>query len=121
MNQDKIVREHLENLLKGEMAHMPFSEAVKDFPVEKINEKAPHVDYTFWHLVEHLRRTQNDILNFMINPNYKELEWPKDYWPSQDAQATEKDWQNSVAQFEDDLVKIIELIKDEKNDLYAKI
>src|SRR5438270_12068392 len=114
MDQDKVLREHLVKLLEGGLAHMSFADAVKDFPIERINEKATNVTYSFWHLVEHLRITQADILDFMINPKYIELEWPKDYWPEVDEKALEKDWQESVEKFISDLDKIIELISDEK-------
>lgn len=118
---EQTVREQVVALLQGGQAHMPFADAVKDFPKDGINIRPPHVDYTFWHLVEHIRITQKDILDFCINSNYKELEWPKDYWPEKDAEATYEQWQESVQQFEDDLQAMIKLVKDPKIDLSAKI
>ncbi|MFN8372692.1 MAG: hypothetical protein U0694_07420 [Anaerolineae bacterium] len=48
-----------------------------------MNVKPPHVEYTPYHLVEHLRICQWDILDYMRNPNYKEMPWPAGYWPTQ--------------------------------------
>src|SRR3712207_9363395 len=62
MNHDQVVREHLLYLLRGGGAHMSFDDAVADFPLELVNVKPPNVPYTPWHLVEHLRITQWDIL-----------------------------------------------------------
>jgi hypothetical protein len=115
------VREQVVSLLRGGQAHMPFAEAVKDFPKDGITIRPPHVDYTFWHLVEHIRITQHDILDFCLNPEYKELEWPKDYWPDKDAEATYEQWQESVKQFENDLQAMIELVQNPDTDLSAKI
>lgn len=104
------IKEHVLNLLQGGMAHMTFSDAVAEFPEDQINTFPPNVEYTFWHLVEHLRITQWDILEYMKNPDYNELEWPKDYWPAKDAKATKEEWDTSVASFEKDLAEIIALI-----------
>src|SRR5260221_3125356 len=101
--KDQGVREQVVKMLESGMAHMGFEEAVKDFPLAKINSRAPKVEYTFWHLIEHLRLTQVDILEFITNPNYKEPSWPKDYWPKPSAKASSKDWENSVKQFNADL------------------
>ena len=42
------LRRQLAELLDGVGAHMPFEEAVADFPDEGINLAAPNVDYTAW-------------------------------------------------------------------------
>ena len=64
---------------------MPFDEAVADFPDDAINRRPPNVDYTPWHLLEHLRLTQADILDYVTNEAYVEPSWPADYWPARDA------------------------------------
>ncbi len=74
-------RRQLLRLLQGKGAHMTFEEAVKYFPTEDINLKPPNIPYTPWRLLEHLRITQGDILDYIKNPNYKYLKWPQEYWP----------------------------------------
>lgn len=120
MDQDKMLRQKLINNLHSE-SHMPFEEAVVDFPEKFINAKAPNVDYTLWHLIEHIRITQWDILDFSKNPNYKEIEWPKDYWPAKNAKASKAKWNQSVTAVKNDLDAMIALVSDPQNDLYAKI
>src|SRR5438045_1022435 len=63
-----IMRTQLVHLLRGEDAHMTFDEAVADFPAWAINERAPNVEYTPWHLVEHVRLTQWDMLHYIEDP-----------------------------------------------------
>lgn len=118
---DAFLREQLVNFLQGAQAHMPFAEAVKDFPLEHINDVFPNGEYTFWHLLEHIRFTQKDILDFLVDPSYKEPEWPKDYWPEGDLKATPDDWQHTIEEFEKDLQQLIELVQDKKIDLSAKV
>jgi hypothetical protein len=121
MNQDKLLQEHLLNLLKGGNAHMTLIEAVKNFPASKMNVIFPNGEYSSWHLLEHIRRTQSDILNFIINPNYKELKWPKDYWPQRQEKATQKDWDKTLKLFDKDIKTLEKITSDPKTDLYAKI
>jgi len=121
MNQDKLIREQLLNLLKGGNAHMTLIEAVKNFPVSKMNVTFPNGEYSSWHLLEHIRRTQSDILNFIVNSNYKELKWPKDYWPQSQEKATQKDWDKTLKLFDKDIKALEKIISDPKTDLYVKI
>ena len=81
MENDQALRQHLVNLLRVRQAHMSFDDAVKDFPSDKMNTKPPNVPYTCWHLIEHLRITQWDILDYIRNPNYQYMEWPKSKSP----------------------------------------
>ena len=73
---DGVVRARLLRLLDGEGAHMSFQEAVADFPADLRNVEPPNVPYTPWAVVEHIRFTQHDILDYLINPDYEEPTWP---------------------------------------------
>jgi hypothetical protein len=115
------LRQQLVRLLDGVDAHMPFEDAVANFPDEAMNERPPNVGYTPWHLVEHLRLTQWDILDYVTNPAYVEREWPRDYWPNPSATATRADWDASVAGFLADRAAIRSLLLDEDRDLFAVI
>lgn len=121
MSDVEILREYLLKLLDSKLAHMPFSQAVADFPEDKINSRPPNVTYTFWHLLEHLRITQWDVLDYIRNPNYKYIEWPKDYWPATDATTDVAGWRRSVEQFESDLEAIRDIVRDPSTDFYAQI
>ena len=116
-----VLRDRLLALLRAEGAHMTFAEAVADFPDAQINARPPNVEYTFWHLIEHLRLTQADILEYLTRADYEEREWPKDYWPARAAQATRQDWDATVASFQRDLAAIAALVADEKTDLFAPV
>ena len=39
--------------------------AVAEFPAWAINQRAPNVEYTPWHILEHLRITQWDMLSYI--------------------------------------------------------
>ncbi len=118
---DTLLRDQLSNFLTTAQAHMTLEEAVKDFPISHINDIFPNGTYTFWHLLEHIRRTQIDILDFIINSRYKEPHWPNDYWPSEKEKATEKDWEKTISLFEKDLKALKKIVNDPKTDLEAKV
>jgi hypothetical protein len=121
MNIDKLTRDELVFQLLTGHAHMTFEDAVKDFPEAKMNTLFTNGDYTFWHLLEHIRRTQADILNFMVNPDYEEPKWPDDYWPAKDKKATKKDWDTTIKGFLKDRKSLQKIVEDPKTELYAKL
>jgi hypothetical protein len=121
MPDDKALRQHLIKLLSGGDAHADFDSVVKDFPVELRGKTPRGAEHSPWQLLEHLRIAQWDILDFSTNPDYKTMEWPKEYWPTTAAPPDPKAWDKSVHAFRKDLKAMCALVEDEKTDLYAKI
>jgi hypothetical protein len=118
---DDVVRQQLLALLRGGQAYMPFDQAIADFPVEHMNTYPPQVPYTPWHILEHLRLSQWDILEFIRNPAHVSPDWPEGYWPARDAQADAQIWANTIAAFQADLRALEALVADPATDLYAQI
>jgi len=121
MDKELVLRENLEALLTGEYARMSFDDAVKDFPMSRINDDMPNSDRSPWHLLEHLRLAQEDILDFIKNPNYQDKSWPEGFWPPIGKKATPADWRKSVADFRRDFGELIAMVKDPRTDLYREI
>jgi hypothetical protein len=118
---ESLIRQELVNFLTIEQAHMQFEEAVKDFPLAHINTRPNNLEYSFWHLLEHIRLCQWDILDYCINPNYKTMEWPREYWPVRDAKTDEAGWKKTVSDYLADRAALINIIQDPKTDLYKAI
>jgi len=121
MNTDQSLRKHLIELLDGGHAHATFDKIVGDFPAELRGEVPQGLPHSAWMLLEHLRITQWDILDFSRNPKYKELKWPEDYWPKEPSPPSADAWNQSIKSFHDDLEAMKKLINDPKTDLFAKI
>ncbi len=111
------LRTQLLSLLDGKGAHMTFEEAVADFPAEAMNERPPNVGYTPWHLVEHLRLTQRDMLEYVTDAGYRPRSWPHDYWPDPQTETTPEGWAASVSGFLDDRAALRALVADPDGDL----
>jgi hypothetical protein len=121
MNQDQALRKHLLELLDGGQAHATFDDVVADFPSKFRGEKPAGLPHSGWMLVEHLRITQGDILDFSRNRKYAAIKWPDDYWPKSPAPPSEAAWDKSIKSFRDDLNAMKKLVNDPKTDLFAKI
>jgi len=116
-----ILRKQLLQLLSGRNAHFTFEDAVKDFPIEAINQLPPNVSYTPWHLIEHLRIAQWDIFEFMRNPGHVSPKWPEGYWPNPEDMAGEVEWLESLSRFRQDLRAVEAIASDLNIDLQAEL
>jgi hypothetical protein len=121
MNQSDILREHLVKLLEWEDAHVNFDTAVDGIPPPLQRVRPEGLPYSPWELLEHMRLTQNDILNFCRNRDYKAPKWPDEYWPKTTSPPTPNDWQESINAFRADRHSLQSLVADPALDLYAKI
>jgi hypothetical protein len=121
MPNDQVLREQILQLLTGRNAHYTFEDAVADFPMEAINRRPPNVAYTPWHLVEHLRIAQWDILEFMRDPDHISPEWPKGYWPDPQAATNPAGWQQSLDRFRADLAAVESMVRDPELDITAEL
>ena len=115
------LRKHLADLLRMKGAHVNLEAAVADFPVALRGVKPQGAPHTAWQLLEHLRIAQEDILDFSRNPKYREKKFPDDYWPATEAPPSEKAWDASIQQFQNDLKQMQDLVADTRLDLLAKI
>lgn len=121
MDTDRQLRTQLARLLTVRQAHIDFEDAVADFPAEHINTRPPNCDYTFWHLLEHLRICQRDILDYIVAEDYIWPTFPDDLWPDQAATTDMADWQQTIADFLADRQVLVDLINDPAVDLFAPL
>lgn len=118
---DEALRDHLVRLLTWEDAHVSYDAAVKDLAPELRGKKPDTAAYSPWQVLEHLRLTQWDILDFCRNPDYQEREWPKDYWPEAADPPNAGAWDESVRSYQRDRGEMVKIANDKSIDLFAKI
>ncbi len=121
MNQDTVIKKQLLFLIRGGNAHTPVKRAIAQFPINLINKKTPNVSYTPWELLEHLIIAQDDIIQFIKNPNYVSLEWPEGFWCKENGTADDTKWKLSAEKFFKGIDEMEKFIKDESVDLFAPI
>ena len=117
---DRALREQLARTLDWGDAHATFDDAVEGIPPERRGDVPEGLPYSPWQLVEHLRITQRDILDF-CRPGYQELSWPDDYWPSEAAPADADAWDRSIASYREDRKALKDLAVDASVDLLSPV
>lgn len=121
MTQIDALRAQLAAILDWQDAHATFDAAVDGIPPEMRGLQPEGLPYSPWQLVEHLRITQWDILDFCRNPDYQEIHWPDDYWPS-DAEPPSADaWEESLRGYRTDREVLKAMAVDPNVDLFARI
>ena len=115
------IRDHLAHLLEWGEAHATFEVAVADLPPDLRGRTPAGLPYSPWQLVEHLRITQHDILDFCRNPGYQELDWPGEYWPTSAAPPSAKAWDESLGRYREDRAALQALARDPAVELTARI
>lgn len=120
MAPDAALRAHLVRLLLWRDAHVGFDAAVKGIPPRLRGTVPGGQRHSAWQLLEHLRLTQADILDFCVNPRYAERRWPEDYWPAAAAPRGPQ-WSRSLAAYRKDRGALQALARKRSLDLFARI
>src|SRR5690606_26001481 len=116
---EEALRSHLARMLVWGDAHATFEKSVEGLHADLcgvVPEGAPH---SAWQLLEHLRLTQRDILEFCRNPAYQEPQWPDDYWPDSAAPPGDNAWDASITAFLRDRDELVKMAEDPAVDLFA--
>jgi hypothetical protein len=121
MDREAILRDHFSRVLAWQEAHGTFDAAVEGIPSSHRGRVPQGLPYSPWQLLEHLRITQHDILDFCRNPDYAELRWPDDYWPKSPAPPSDSAWDESVRRFTQDRAAMQALAADRSVDLLTSI
>lgn len=114
------LRKQLLSLLNGGQAHATFDDAIKDFPAKHRATVPEGLPYSAWQLLEHIRITQRDILEFSAPPTggYQPIEWPAGYWPKSAEPSSAHAWDASIAAIHKDREAFEKLISKPDTDLY---
>ena len=117
----RALRDHVRSLLSESHAHMDFADAIAGWPAELRGAKPAGQPFTPWRLLEHIRISQWDIVEFTKSAKHVSPEWPAGYWPAGDAPPAPDAWDASVAQIRRDLRAMGRIVADPKTDLFARI
>jgi len=120
MDQTKALREQLRKILTWEDAHVGFDEAVAGVPLALRGTAPQGQPHSLWQLLEHMRLTQWDILDFCVNPAYVGLSMEQ-HWPGSAAPPTDAAWGESIAGFRRDREAMKRLAMDSRIDLFGRI
>jgi len=109
----------LEILLEKGNAHATFEKAVKDIPQKLLGKVPQGSAYSIWQLVEHIRITQWDLLEFSRNPDHESPKWPEGYWPEAVAPENAKAWSASLEQIAKERKEFVKLLREAGEEIYT--
>jgi uncharacterized damage-inducible protein DinB len=122
MTDEQDWRTIVASALDWEQAHATLENSVKGFPVPLRGERTAGYPHSAWELLEHMRITQRDLLDFCQNPDYEEkLAWPRDYWPPTPAPPTAEAWDKTLEDFRRDRNALARFATESDIDLTARI
>lgn len=108
--------------LDWEQAHATLENAVKGLPAPLRGERPAAYPHSAWELLEHIRITQHDLLDFCQNPDYEEkLAWPRDYWPPTPAPPTADAWDKTIEEYRRDRAGLARFTTQTDIDLTTRI
>lgn len=107
--------------LDWEQAHAKLDSALDKLAPELRGRRPDGLPHSVWELVDHIRRTQHDLLEFCVNPHYHEPKWPDDYWPPSPAPSSDAEWNNALADIHRETALFAEFTIEPDRDLTAKI
>lgn len=106
----KFVISELEALLEQGNAHATFENAVKGIPQKLLGVVPKDAAHSLWQLIEHIRITQWDILEFSKGPDHQSPSWPDDYWPKNPAPPDAHSLKKTLDQISADRKEFIQLL-----------
>jgi hypothetical protein len=121
MDQHDALRSHLRRLLSWQDAHADFDRTIEGIPPDLRGERLEGMPHSPWQLLEHMRFTQRDVLNFCRDPQYRAPTWPDDYWPATAEPPTPDAWEDTVAAFREDRAALESLATNPATDLFASV
>jgi len=121
MFESEKLDETLVKLLKGGQSYVSLEKVFDDIKLEYLTRRVDKIPYNIWELSEHIRFSQEDILNYCINDSYKERKWPDEYWPKKVDFISKPQWEICVEQIVADRNKMIDWILNNKNELLTPL
>jgi hypothetical protein len=119
MTHTKFIVDELSDLLETGNAHASFDDAIKGMPTELLGKVPDGSAYSIWQLVEHVRITQWDILEFSKGPGHKSPSWPDEYWPKDPVPPNGHALKKSVEQIKADRQAFIDLLRQAGEGIYT--
>jgi hypothetical protein len=106
------------DLINGGHAHVSFDNAVTDIAPRYRGVRPEGLPYSIWQLMEHIRITLWDILEFCKSQNHKSPPWPEGYWPS-GTSPTEEAWKRTLAAIKSNRKEFVSLLQSPSTDLFT--
>ncbi len=123
MSESSALRTVLTNQLEATVARRSAKEILHGVPpaARGVQPKGLPESYSLWQILEHMRVSQAEYLNYCVDPDYAFPAWPEDYWPDAVVPSSAAAWNESLDQFLSDLEDVEALVHEPSIDLSGDI
>jgi len=116
--QKEVIVSELIDLIRKGNAHVSLDDTVADLPADLRTNIPGDLPYSIWQLLDHIRTTQWDIVEFCLSENHKSPKWPDEYWQVNPDHVSDEDWNKCLDQIEKDKERFFNLLRDPGSDLH---
>jgi hypothetical protein len=114
-------RKILAKAIDWEEGHASLDAAARGLAMNLRGRRPENAPHSAWELLDHIRRTQADLLDFMTNEQYVAPSWPTDYWPAPREVPSANAWTKCLARIHEDRTRMQRLATRGSLDLTAEI
>jgi len=115
------LREHLSKSLKGGQAFVDYKTGLNGVRPELRGVRTNKAIHSIYEELEHMRRAQDDLLDFALDLDWKPTEWPTGFWPESEQRPTDSEWKKSIDGFLNGQKRALKLAKNKEIDLLSMV
>lgn len=108
---EQILKSQLTSLLNGSEVHASLETILGQVNPLNYGIGLESLPYTLWQLLEHLRISQKEILDYMKGLKTPPRKWPSEYWPKDLGPRKKEDWTKSLKNFHKDHEAILKTLQ----------
>jgi uncharacterized damage-inducible protein DinB len=118
---DAALRKEVVALLTRPQAHAMPDKVFAKVPSKLRHARPDGASHSVWEVLEHMRLAQEDILRYVVDPDWKSPSFPEGYWPDPKVAPDERAWLEATARFQADLEALVDVARDPEIDLTAPL
>ena len=107
--------------LDWNQAHVSLDDAAAGLAPALRGRRPEGMPHSAWELLDHIARTQADLVEFTTDPAYRAPEWPADYWPAAPLPPSADAWSDALQRVSQDRDRLRRLALDPSVELTARI
>ena len=116
-----VLKANLIKSLQGGQAFVPYKKGLDNIKPELWNVRPNNEIHSIYEELEHMRRAQEDLFNYMLDSDWESPNWPEGFWPEPEKKLSEQEWDKSFNGFFDTLKKTVELVEDNNIDILSLV
>lgn len=119
--KNKTITTELTSYLQAGNAHVSLEAALKGLPTELRGVVPTGLPYSIWQLLDHIRLTLWDMVEFCLHPDHQSPAWPEGYWLKDPIPPSDKAWSECLKAIHSEKDRFTQLLGKPEIDLSASL